>query len=151
MPARHLIASSLLAVAVGCLAAAPAAAFCIENRADQALTFTVDIDGAGDNAPYVRILAPGEQGCCDWQRYDCNSSGRRDAILKFSVVRQVGGRESICRGSFEASDEFYIEARADRGECHWGLTTNRSGWQLWNHFKDRLARLLDWMIDQILG
>ena len=83
----------LLALAALFFASRPAEAFCIENRADEALTFVVDIDGKGNNAPYVRRLGPGEQGCCDWQRYDCNASKKRDGVLSFSVTRIIGNQE----------------------------------------------------------
>lgn len=146
MSRSGLLTVLLVSMAVLLCDAEPAAAFCIENRADEALTFVVDIDGRGSNAPYVRTLAPGESGCCDWQRYDCNASGKKDGTLKFSVSRIVGNKEWVCFGDFEASDEFYFEAHARSSKCDWGLTTNRSGLQLWTHFKDRLAKLVDWLI-----
>ncbi len=148
MFARHSIAAALFAALLVCCRPAPAAAFCIENRADEALTFVVDVDGAGRNAPYVRTLAPGEEGCCDWRRYDCNSSGESDGVLQFSVSRRVGDQALTCFGDFEASDRFYFQARSGSTDCAWGLTANRSGRQLWNHFKDRMARLVAWLLDR---
>ncbi len=130
----------MLAIAAVAILMSPgsARAFCIENRADEAVTFVIDIDGRGNNAPFTTTLAPQEETCCDWQRYDCNMSGKENGVLKFSV----GGDEWYCLGEFSASDEVVFIARADSSYCSFTSKNSIFSGELLHDFTDWVSEML---------
>ena len=67
-------------------AAGEAAAFCIYNEAD--IAFQAKQVHGGTHIPFKRFnmyVEPGNKVCCNWQTHDCNTEGKKNATVKFSV------------------------------------------------------------------
>ena len=63
-----------------------AAAFCVYNEADVSIQ-AKQVHG-GTHIPFKNFdmnVNPGEKACCNWQTHDCNTEGKEDSNVKFSV------------------------------------------------------------------
>ena len=73
------------------LMAADVHAFCVYNQTD--ITIHV-FQTSGDGGPFNRFVAviePNGKSCCHWSDKGCNTSGKRDGIVGFTIS-PYGGR-----------------------------------------------------------
>lgn len=118
---------AILVLAAACVmaAAAPARAFCVENRSSHDLR--VHLETTNPYGAYAVLFKPGDRACCAWFDRRCNPTRKRDGMLSFSVRskhRYPNTRycvSGLMRGAFTTADGSItiVDDRTSRGglEC----------------------------------
>jgi hypothetical protein len=88
------------------LMAADVHAFCIYNKIDK--TILAEQSSGGDGSFKVNI-EPNGKACCNWQTKDCNTSGKRDGIVRFTIRRYTTTLD-VLNPSLIVCSDFPIQA-----------------------------------------
>jgi len=86
---QHLLLLSMLVGFSG-----TASAFCVYNSTP----FTIDVFQAGGGKTFKEFhkrIKPGNKACCNWKNKDCNKTGKRDSLVRFSVEVEFGNKRKI--------------------------------------------------------
>jgi len=74
--------------------------FCVYNKTSVEIEVTQTAGNRTQRGFWARI-EPGKHACCNWKNKDCNTGGKRDSIVKFTVTRNdIGGinwYKTVCR------------------------------------------------------
>ena len=81
-------------------------AFCIYNKIDK--TILAEQRSGGDGSFNVKIEPNGE-ACCNWQIKKCNTSGKRDEIVRFTIRRHTTTLD-VLNPSLMVCSDFPIQA-----------------------------------------
>ncbi len=81
-------------------------AFCIYNKIDK--TILAEQRSGGDGSFNVKI-EPNGKACCNWQTRDCNTSGKRDEIVRFTIRRHTTTLD-VLNPSLIVCSDFPIQA-----------------------------------------
>lgn len=93
-----------------------AEAFCVHNNTTDREVIFDQTSGGETFGKYFGILKPGERGCCNWQNKDCNTAGKQDSPVKFSVRTTYS--EYICSGyQITAGGDIYATGSNGNYSC----------------------------------
>jgi hypothetical protein len=99
-----------LATAGSLAGAAPARAFCIDNKTPHALR--VHMETANPFGKFVELFQPGQRACCAWFSQRCNPTRVRDGMLTFTVrSKSKASRKLYCSSGW--ARRVYATANGD--------------------------------------
>ena len=99
-----------LAMAGSLAGAAPARAFCIDNKTQHALR--VHMVTANPMGRFVELFQPRQRACCAWFDQRCNPTRVRDGLLTFTIrSKRKASRKLYCQSGW--ARQVYATANGD--------------------------------------
>ncbi len=92
--------------------------FCIHNETKSNVLVNEYSGGS-----YKGVVLSGEVKCCSWNNKMCNSEGKKDSIIKVSIVPNkkenyfIIAKGFICNKAMRADAHLYIKENNGKTEC----------------------------------